>query len=309
MSGFSFRPAVRENVPLLVGIAGGTGSGKTWSAMALATGMSGGKRFAVIDTESRRALAYADRFSFDHGELKAPFTPNAYLESIKAADAAGYPVIVVDSMSHEHAGSGGLLEMHEQELERFSKGDEGKREKNNMRAWIFPKMEHKAFVQHLLQMRAHLILCFRAEPKVEMKKNSKTGFMEIRPIESLVGADGWMPVSEKSLPYELTVSMLMKSDAPGVPIPIKLQDQHRPFVDLKSPITERTGELLAAWASGGEQKKEQAMSLAHILTAIKVAEKIEHIQALTPHVKKLTEEEQTKAREAATKKMAEIKAR
>ncbi len=49
------------------------------------------------------------------------------------------------------------------------------------------------------------------------------------------------------------------------------------------------------------------LNLDHVLTAIKFAEKPEHIQKLTPHVKKLTEAEQTKAREAATKKMAELK--
>ena len=42
-------------------ISGGTGSGKTFSAMRLASGIAGGKPFAVIDTENRRALHYADR--------------------------------------------------------------------------------------------------------------------------------------------------------------------------------------------------------------------------------------------------------
>jgi dephospho-CoA kinase len=64
---FSFRPGVRENVGLLIGLAGGTGSGKTYSAMELAAGISGDKPFAVIDSEARRALHYADRFRFDQG--------------------------------------------------------------------------------------------------------------------------------------------------------------------------------------------------------------------------------------------------
>ena len=51
----SFREARREGVPLLLGLAGGTGSGKTWSAMTLAKGLAGAKRFAVIDTENGRA--------------------------------------------------------------------------------------------------------------------------------------------------------------------------------------------------------------------------------------------------------------
>jgi hypothetical protein len=53
------------------------------------------------------------------------------------------------------------------------------------------------------------------------------------------------------LPYELTASFLLMADAPGVPKPIKLQEQHRPFVPLDQPITEETGRLLAEWAAGG----------------------------------------------------------
>ena len=108
-----FLPAKREAISLLVGLAGGTGSGKTNSALRLATGLAGGERFGVIDTENGRASHYADAFAFDSARLDPPFTPARYLEAIRAADAAGYPVIVVDSASHEHAGDGGLLDMLE----------------------------------------------------------------------------------------------------------------------------------------------------------------------------------------------------
>ena len=81
-----FRPAVREEVGLLIGLAGPSGSGKTFSAMRLASGIVGqGKKFAVIDTEARRALHYADRFQFDYMDMKPPFRPEAYTDAIKAA--------------------------------------------------------------------------------------------------------------------------------------------------------------------------------------------------------------------------------
>src|SRR4249919_950571 len=116
---FTFRPAVRENVGLLIGLSGASGSGKTYSAFRLAKGIAGDKPFAVIDTEAGRAKHYGDRFKFDHGDLKPPFRPGAYADAIGAADAAGYPVIVVDSFSHEHAGEGGLLDWHEEEFQRM----------------------------------------------------------------------------------------------------------------------------------------------------------------------------------------------
>ena len=47
-----------------------------------------------------------------------------------------------------------------------------------MAAWIKPKMAHKQMVNKLLQVRAHIILCFRAEPKIEMVKDGN-GKMQI----------------------------------------------------------------------------------------------------------------------------------
>lgn len=244
MSNFSFRPAVREDVGMLIGLAGGTGSGKTYTAMRLAAGIAGDKPFAVIDTEAGRAKHYADQFRFDHGDLKPPFRPDSYSEAIKAADEAGYPVIVVDSMSHEHAGEGGLLDWQEEEFQRM-----GARDAVKMASWIKPKSAHKKMVQRLLQVRAHLILCFRAEEKIEMKRNNE-GKMEIVKKQTSTGLDGWVPISEKNLPYELTASFLLLANEPGVPKPIKLQAQHKQLFPLDKPITESAGKALSAWAKG-----------------------------------------------------------
>jgi len=257
---FELRPAVRENVPLLIGLAGGTGSGKTYSAFKLAKGLSGGQRFVVIDTESGRAKAYADEFEFDHGELIAPFTPHAYSEAITSIDALHkYPVIIVDSCSHEYAGDGGILDQQETELremvERAKKSGDTRseyqlQEANKMRSWIKPKMEHKAFMTRLLQVRSHLILCFRAEPKTEMvKENNKT---VIREKQGLTGLHGWFPICEKNMPYELTAYFLLMAEKPGVPHPIKLMEKHRQFFPADKPISEDAGAGLGAWAKGGK---------------------------------------------------------
>lgn len=248
---FELKPAKRERVPLLIGLSGGTGSGKTLTALLMAKGMSDGQRFAVIDTESRRALAYADSFQFDHGELAAPFTPKAYMDAIAKVDSGGYPVIVVDSMSHEYAGDGGILDMQEAEFAKMNH-----EERNKMRSWIRPKMEHKRMMSRLLQIRAHLILCFRAEPKIEMaKENGKTVIREKR---GYTGLDGWFPVCEKSLPYELTAYFLLLAGEPGVPRPIKLMEQHRGFFPKGKAIDEACGRELATWAAGGEAVKGSA---------------------------------------------------
>lgn len=246
----TFRPGVREAVGLWINLTGGTGSGKTFTGMRLASGIAGDKPFAVIDTENRRALHYADRFRFDHAELREPFTPQAYLDTIQAADAAGYPVIMLDSGSHEWAGDGGVLDMHEAELDRMAGTDWQKREACNMAAWIKPKGAHKKMVSKLLQVKAHVILCLRAEPKVEMTKEG--GKWKIGPKQSLTGLEGWVPICEKNLPFEATVSFLFMADRPGIPMPIKLQEQHRALFPLDEPVGEESGRRLAAWAKGNE---------------------------------------------------------
>jgi hypothetical protein len=256
---FQFKPAKRENVPLLIGLAGYTGSGKTYSALELAKGLSGGKPFVVIDTENGRASHYANEFSFETADLRAPFTPERYADAIQAAEKAGYGVVVVDSMSHEYAGDGGILDMHESELQRMAGDDWKKREAMTFSAWVKPKQQHKRMVSRLLQVRAHVILCFRAEEKIEIGKDAK-GKTEIRPKRTLTGGslDGWIPITEKTLPYEMTASFLLSPSSPGVPRPIKLPEQLKAFFPTGKPISVQAGAALAAWAAGASQDPASA---------------------------------------------------
>ncbi len=100
----------------------------------------------------------------------------------------------------------------------------------------------------MLQLRAHVILCFRAEEKIEIVKEG--GKTVVRPKQSMTGKDGWIPVCEKSLPFELTASFLMLATQPGVPQPIKLQQQHRHLFPDGGYIDESAGKRIAEWASG-----------------------------------------------------------
>ena len=261
---------------------GGTGSGKTFTAMRLASGLSDGKQFAVIDTENGRARHYADQFSFDCGDLGAPFKPTNFLEAIKAADSANYPVIVVDSASHMWSSDGGVLDWQESELDRMAGDDWKKRESVKMAAWIKPKMNQKEFTNGLLRVKAHVILCFRAEQKIEMvRENGKT---VIHAKQSLTGLDGWIPICDKNLPFELTVSLLFTADKPGIPQPIKLQEQHRALFPLDRQVNEESGRLISEWARGGvpvslAEDKQKSESTGEFITdeqAYEIAEEINH---------------------------------
>ncbi len=250
---YEFRPAKREKCALLIALAGPSGSGKTWTALALASGLAGAGKIALIDTEARRALHYARAFNFSHLDLRPPFRPSNYADAIAAADAEGFAVIIVDSMSHEHAGQGGILDWHDEELTRMAGDDYRKREACKFAAWIKPKVAHKQMIGRLLQTRAHLIFCLRAEPKMEMVKNDRG---KLEPLSK-----GFQPICDSQFMYEMTLSMLLSADAPGVPMPIKLQEQHKACVDLTKPITRAVGEGLASWARGGETPKAAPASV------------------------------------------------
>lgn len=279
---FQFSTAVRDRVGLLIGLAGSTGSGKTLSALKLARGLAGGddSRIAFIDTEGGRGKHYAPapgenpgpgRFGFQHGDLRPPFTPENYLEAIKAADEAGFEVIVIDSFSHTWDGDGGLQAMHADLVEqavakaRASAEERGwnfdelsARDKASIGAWKEPKLRLKRLVSRLLQCRAHLVICMRADEKMRMEtveeqgRNGKSYKRTIiTPPKDLPVNERWVPIIERRFPYELTTSFLLTAAAPGVPIPIKLQEQHRAAVPLDKPLSEATGRTLAEWARGG----------------------------------------------------------
>ncbi len=260
--GFSFTPAVRRNTHILLALAGASGSGKTYSALELATGLAGDGKIAVIDTEAGRALHYADKFKFDHCDMGPPFTPQRYREAIEDAEKAGYAVVVVDSMSHEHAGEGGLLEMAEAELL-----------KPNMRSpanWAAPKAAHKRMMNRFLQCRSHLIFGLRAEEKIRIEKlfDERT-----QREKTVVVQAGWQPICEKTFMFEMVVSFVMSPEHPGIPIEGsgKIQDQHRFAFPAGKLVTGAAGKALAEWAAGGVPPAPEAPAVPEWLTQLETA--------------------------------------
>ncbi|MCK1718894.1 AAA family ATPase [Bradyrhizobium sp. 141] len=233
---FQFAPAKREQVSLLIALAGASGSGKTYSALRLARGMSPDGKIMFIDTEARRGLHYAEHFKFMHADMRPPFTPARFVEGIQAAEAAGAEVVIIDSFSHEYDGVGGIMDW----ADRLA--SEGVKSPGN---WKEPKGAHKKLMNALLQCRASIIFCLRADEKIEiLRENGKT---VVRPL-------GWMPICEKRFMFEMTASFTLTPDRPGVPhfdLPHKLQQQHRSMFSDRDPIGEDSGRLLAEWAAGG----------------------------------------------------------
>lgn len=248
---FVDKPAVRDKVPLLIGLAGPSGGGKTFSALRLASGMqrvSGGDVY-VVDTESKRALHYADKFKFRHLEFTAPFGPLDYLAAVDHCHKKGAGVIVIDSMSHEHEGPGGLLEVHAAETERLAKLWGVSPSKSQMAAWSKPKSERRRLINSLLQIPCNFIFCFRAKEKMKVERGKDP--------EKL----GFMPIAGEEFVFEMTVNALLLPAAGGKPtwnpheagekLMVKMPEQFRDLL-LKhpGPLDEGLGEEMARWAAG-----------------------------------------------------------
>lgn len=210
----SFTQATPTDSRALIGISGPQGSGKTASALRIATGIvkNTGGDILYVDTENRRALKYADSFSFKHFDFQPPFSAERYLEVILAADKAAKPgsVIIIDSMSHEHEGVGGALEQHEAFLTQRAGNDYGKRERLNMAAWIGPKQARNKLIQSGLQrVNSYVILCFRAKEKVKPMKNTQ-GKTEIVNL-------GWQIIGGDEFGYEVDVMFVLPPGSQGKP--------------------------------------------------------------------------------------------
>lgn len=92
-----FKRATKSQIKIRLAVSGASGSGKTYSALAIAAHL--GDSTAVIDSEHGSASRYADLFNFDTCELDNHH-PAKYIEAIQAAEAARYQTIIIDSLSH-----------------------------------------------------------------------------------------------------------------------------------------------------------------------------------------------------------------
>jgi len=181
-----FKRAVKSQAKARIGLIGPSGSGKTYTALLLAQTM--GQRIAVIDTEHGSASKYADEFQFDTLEL-ANFHPQNYIDGIKAAGQAGYDVIIIDSLSHAWAGSGGALELADKGALKYSG--------NRFAAWRDVTPLHNKLIEAMLSSPAHLIATMRSKMDYIQTQDSK-GKTIIRKV-------GMAPIQRDGMEYEFDI--------------------------------------------------------------------------------------------------------
>ncbi len=180
------RKAERKKAKLRLGICGPSGSGKTWSALEIAKGMGG--KIGMIDTEAGRGELYGEDFAYDIIRLEAPYSPERYIQAMKAFEDAGYDILIIDSLSHAWVGEGGVLSIVDKAgSNSFTQG------------WKVATPKQNALIDALITSKMHIITTLRVKTDYTMDKNAQG-----KTVPQKVGL---APVQRDGLEYEFTVFM------------------------------------------------------------------------------------------------------
>ena len=222
-----FQKAKREQVWLKVLLSGASGSGKSYSALKIATGIAKecGSGIAYIGTEGSRNKYYADEFDYDLLELEEPFECEKYIEAIDAAVEAGYKVLIIDSMTHEWKW---LNDVHD------------KMPGNSFTNWGKLKPRHHKFMDKVLNSPIHIIATARGKDDWVLEdKNGKQ-------VPKKVGMG---QQQDKDISYEYTVSLMIAQDTH---VASADKDNTKLFDGRFEVLTEKDGVRLYEWANKGE---------------------------------------------------------
>ncbi len=219
----AIRPAVRQKMFGRLMIAGPSGSGKSWSALSIATVLAGDKPILVIDTERESALTYAENFNFQHLPWRPPFDPTELTETLKELGDQ-YGVVIIDSLTHFWRAEGGTLDMAD----------------GKFGGWKSARPAQDRMVQALLGVEAHLIVCVRSKMEYLVENSGKK-----------VTRVGMAAIQSDDLLYEMNAALeidmehrieVTKSRTTALPVGRMYTAGHE----------KKAAEDYAAWLEGGE---------------------------------------------------------
>lgn len=159
-------------------------------------------------------------------------------------------VIIIDSISHEWEGIGGILNIH------------GNMAGNSFTNWNKVTPRHNAFVQSMLQSDAHIIATIRS--KQDYVLTDKNGKMVPEKV-------GMKAVQRDNIDYEFTLvyELDIRHNAISTKDRTGLFSGKPPFV-----IDESTGQTISDWCNHGTVDKET------VVEAIKDCHTMEDLRAL-----------------------------
>jgi hypothetical protein len=246
------RQASRKKAKIRLGLSAVSGGGKTYSALLIGKGLAKGDltKVAIIDTENGSADLYSHLGPYNVFTLKAPFSPERYVEAIQICQKSGMEVIIVDSITHEWDGVGGILSIADSMTG------------NSYTNWGKITPRHNSFIQSILQSNCHMITTVRRKQDYEMTTNSQ-GKLVPQKV-------GLKEVTREGFEYELTLNLELDTRHNAS----CSKDRTGLFAgNVEFIPTEETGKLLLDWCESGEDE----IPIEDILKGCKTLEKLSDI--------------------------------
>jgi hypothetical protein len=243
------RKAARKQAKIKLALEGVSGSGKSMSSLLLASGITDWSKIAVIDTENHSADLYAHLGEYNVLQLSKPFTPERYITAITTCEEAGMEVIIIDSITHEWDGSGGILDLH------------GNMPGNSFTNWAKMTPRHNAFVQKILESNCHIIATLRT--KSEYALTDKNGKMVPEKL-------GLKSIQRDGIDFEFTIVL----DLDIKHLAKASKDRTGLFMDQpEEVITAAHGKKILEWCNSG-------ISVSKIKSKISVAQTVEELREI-----------------------------
>ena len=234
--------ASRKQAKVRISLAGSSGSGKTFSAITIASGLCNNyHKICVLDTENRSASLYSHLGGFNVINISPPFHPDKYVQAIQLAEQSGMEVIIIDNASNAWSGKGGCLDIHEKEVSKM-------RVANSFTAWAAVTPLYQNLIDAIVNSSCHIISTLRS--KTEYIMSERNG----KQIPQKIGTT---PMMRDGYDFEQTVAF----DLDQTHKAFCTKDRTTLFAD-KAPfvINQDTGKLLLQWCNSGDPVRVDEVS-------------------------------------------------
>lgn len=156
-----FKKATKEASFARIALAGPSGAGKTYTALAIGTHLA--DSVAVIDTERGSASKYVglNGWEFDTAQPDS-FSPLS-LVGVLAEAAGNYGCVIIDSLSHYWMGTDGMLE----QVDRKAKGGA------SFSGWKEVRPDERRMLDALVSFPGHVIVTMRSKTEYVIEENDK----------------------------------------------------------------------------------------------------------------------------------------
>src|SRR3990167_6684199 len=242
------RKASRGRTKARIGFAGPSGSGKTMSSLLMAYGIvDNWDKIGLIDTEMGSGELYVGMAvkglnltigEYNYIRIDPPYNATKYLDAIKEMEAAGIEVIIIDSLTHAWAGSGGLLDKH-------GKLTDASKSKNSWTAWRTVTPEHNALVDAILLSKSHIIATVRSKQEYAQTKDETTGRVLVEKL-------GMAPIQREGMEYEFTVFLDIEISHTAH----ASKDRTTVFDGLYFKVSPDTGKKYTEWMMSGKDEAQ-----------------------------------------------------